>query len=171
MMAVALYFVAPGAIGSRLRDSVRTDYYSKFERVQMLRVGWSMIKQHPIAGVGAGQIEKQYTRYLAPHDPIPAYHGHLHNNLVQVAAESGLPVASAALLLCVILFVDIGRAFRAAATLENQFSSLAALLALSGFLVAGFFDYTYGHSLGLILLAFAVIPALLIRPDALNTFS
>ncbi|MBI4165881.1 MAG: O-antigen ligase family protein [Acidobacteria bacterium] len=162
--AVALYFLAPGAIGSRLRDSVRADYYSNFERVQMLRVGWSMIKQHPFAGVGAGQIEKQYHRYLAPHDPIPAYHGHLHNNLVQTAAESGLPVAAAAMLFCAILFMDIGKLVRTSLTQEDQFLSLAALLALCGFLLAGCFDYTYGHSLGLILLSFGVIPALSTKP-------
>jgi hypothetical protein len=28
-------------------------------------------------------------------------------------------------------------------------------------LAAGFFDYTYGHSLGLILIAFAVLPPLI----------
>ena len=170
-MAVGFYLLAPGAVRSRLRDSVRADYYPNLERVQMLRVGWNMIKQHPLVGVGAGRIQGIYRNYLAPSDPVPAYHGHLHNNLVQVAAESGVPTAVAALVFCVILLVEIGRSLKAAATLEGQFLSLAALLALSGFLLAGFFDYTYGHSLGLILLAFAVLPAMRvnIRHGAPNT--
>lgn len=171
VMALGFYLLAPGAIGSRLRDTFRADYYSNFERVQMLRVGWSMIKEHPIAGIGAGQVEKQYTKFLAADDPVPTYHGHLHNNLVQTAAEYGLPTAAAGLLFCVILLVNLGKRFRTAVTQYDQFLSLAALLAFSGFLVAGMFDYTYGHSLGLILLAFAVLPALLIRHDALNASS
>ena len=172
-MAVGFYLLAPGAVRSRLRDSVRGDYYPNLERVQMLRVGWNMIKQHPLAGVGAGRIQETYRSYLAPSDPVPAYHGHLHNNLVQVAAESGVPTAVAAVVFCVILLVDIGRSCKVAATEEGQFLSLAALLALSGFLLAGLFDYTYGHSLGLILLAFGVLPALLVnfRRGAPNTSS
>jgi hypothetical protein len=35
------------------------------------------------------------------------------------------------------------------------------LLALIGYVVAGLFEYTYGHSLGLILLSFAVLSPLL----------
>lgn len=159
-MAAALYFLAPGAVRSRLRDSMRPDYYSNFERIQMLRVGWEMIKDHPLTGVGPGRVQKLYPRYLAAGDPVPAYHGHLHNNLVEIATEFGLPVAAAALAFCGILLVGVGRGLSTAITREGQFISLAALLALSGFLLAGCFDYTYGHSLGLILLAFAVLPSL-----------
>jgi O-antigen ligase len=157
---IVFYFLAPGAIGSRLHDTFRADYYSNFERIQMLRVGWSMIQEHPLKGVGAGQVGNQYTRFLTAQDPIPAYRGHLHNNLVQIAAEHGLPAAGAGLLFCIVVFMSLKARFRTAATQEDRFLSLVSLLAFSGFLAAGVFDYTYGHSLALILLAFAVLPGL-----------
>jgi hypothetical protein len=43
---------------------------------------------------------------------------------------------------------------------ETRFLCRTAPLALLGFIVSGLFDYTYGHSLGLILLCFAVLSPL-----------
>lgn len=155
-----LFFVSPGAVRSRVMDSMRPDYYSNAERVQMLRVGWKMIRQNPLTGVGAGRIDELYTKYLSPSDPVPAYHGHLHNNLVQLAAEFGLPVTIAALFFVVVLFRDLRARCRLAIDREQQFLCRTSLLGLMGFAVAGLFDYTYGHSLGLILLFFVVLSPL-----------
>jgi O-antigen ligase len=126
----------------------------------MLRVGWKMIRQNPLTGVGAGRIDELYTKYLSPSDPVPAYHGHLHNNLVQLAAEFGLPVTIAALFFVVVLFRDLRARCRLAIDREQQFLCRTSLLGLMGFAVAGLFDYTYGHSLGLILLFFVVLSPL-----------
>jgi O-antigen ligase len=155
-----LFFVSPGAVRSRVIDSMRPDYYSNAERVQMLRVGWKMIGQHPFTGVGPGRIGELYTKYLSASDPVPAYYGHLHNNVVQLTAEFGLPVTIAALVFLVVLFHDLLALCRLAVDREQQFLCRTSLLALTGFTVAGFFDYTYGHSLGLILLCFAVLSPL-----------
>ena len=127
----------------------------------MLCVAWHMVRAHPLTGVGPGRVDKLYRSYLSPHDPVPAWHGHFHNNLAQIAAEFGIPVALAALLFAAVLFSDLVRACRAARTADEGFRTRAALLALVGYCFAGLFEYTYGHSLGLILLGFAVIPALI----------
>jgi len=55
--------------------------------VQMARVGWKMIREHPLTGVGPGRVEKLYPNYLEQGEPLPAYHGHLHNNAIQLAAN------------------------------------------------------------------------------------
>jgi len=156
---------APGVLRSRLRESLRPDYYSNAERLQMLGVGWKMVRDHPITGVGPGRVEGLYRQYLSPADPVPAYHGHLHNNLVQLAAEFGLPVVAAALTFLVALLKDLRKRWRAAADREAQFLCRASILALTGFIVAGMFEYTYGHSLGLILVSFAVLAPLVSVPD------
>ena len=127
----------------------------------MLHVGWRMVRDHPFVGVGPGRVESLYTSYLEPQDSVPAYHGHLHNNIAQTAAQFGIPVTLAAFLFVGVLFHDLLRARKAAANRDDRFVSQTALLALTGFVFAGFFEYTYGHSLALILLTFAVLPALL----------
>ncbi|HEX5483894.1 MAG TPA: O-antigen ligase family protein [Terriglobia bacterium] len=155
-----LYLAAPGSIRARIRGSLDPNFYSNQERIEMLRVGWRMIQEHPLTGVGPGRAGELYLQYLKPHAPVPRYHGHLHNNLAQIAATFGLPVAVAAILLVLALYRDLFVAFRAARVQEDKFCCLTSLLALTGFLIAGLFDYNYGHSLGLILLSFAILSPL-----------
>ena len=160
LLPLALYVLAPGAVRLRVADSIRPTYYSNSERVQMLHAGWRMVRDHPLVGVGPGRVDGLYTSYLAPQDPVPAYHGHLHNNIVQTAAQFGIPVTLAGLLFVGVLFVDLLRRHKGAVDSDDRFVARTALLALTGFVFAGFFEYTYGHSLALILLSFAVLPAL-----------
>jgi O-antigen ligase len=162
----ALFFLSPAAVRTRVTDSMHLDYYSNAERVQMLQVGWKMIQQHPLTGVGPGRVDELYPKYLSASDPLPAYHGHLHNNLVQLAAEFGLPATMAALLFVTVLFLDLRTRCRLATDRDQQFLCRTSILGLTGFLVAGLFDYTYGHSLGLIMLSFVVLSPLTQRLPA-----
>jgi O-antigen ligase len=154
---LGLYFLAPNPVRLRVNQSIRPDYYSNTERVQMLRVGWMMIKESPLTGVGPGRVEALYRSYLGAGDYVPAYHGHLHNNAIQLAAEFGIPVALAAMLTLGLLFFDLVKASRTAISREARFACRAGILGLLGFVLSGCFDYTFGHSLGLILLGFVVL--------------
>ena len=160
LLPFAIYVLAPTAVRLRAVKSIDPAYYSNSERLQMLRVGWQMVRDHPLTGVGPGRIDKLYTSYLASQDPIPAYHGHLHNNVAQIAAQFGIPVTLTAFLFVAVLFRDLLKARKTASTRDDGFLAQTAILALTGFVFAGVFEYTYGHSLALILLCFAVLPIL-----------
>ena len=159
-LPVALFLISPGPVRFRVTDALRPTYYSNAERLQMLRVGARMTIEHPLAGVGPGRVESLYRSYLPAGDPVPAYHGHLHNNVIQLAAQFGLPVVLAAGLCVGFLFHDLWAKYRSAYGRESEFLCRTSLLGLVGFLLAGMFDYTYGHSLGLILLSFVVLAPL-----------
>jgi O-antigen ligase len=159
-----LFSLAPGSVKSRVTESFQPDYYSNAERLQMLRVGWAMVVEHPLNGVGAGRVEKLYPRYLSAGKPTPAYHGHLHNNILQLAAQFGLPVVAAMAVFFAILIKELLQARRSAPDRETEFLSRASLAGVIGFLTAGLVEYTYGHSLGLILLSFAALSPLV--PEA-----
>ncbi len=152
-----LVLLAPSPVRSRVAVTMDPDYYSNAERVQMLRVGWTMIRQHPVAGVGPGRIDKLYTSYLSPGEAVPAYHGHLHNNVIQLAAQFGLPATCAAFLFVTMLFRELVRRCRFSSGRAEHFLCRTSILGLTGFLVAGMFDYTYGHSVALILLSFVIL--------------
>ncbi len=169
VLPLALYLIAPGAVRSRINESLKPEHYSNLERIQMWRVGWQIMREHPLIGLGPGRVNQVYRSYLAPGDPIPAWHGHLHNNLVQLAADFGLLVVAAAIFFLGALFRSLLRAWKSANETETRFSCRTALLALAGFLIAGMFDYTYGHSLALILLSFAVLSPLLPQSAATST--
>lgn len=157
---LTLYLISPSAVRVRVANSIDLTYYSNSERLQMLRVGWQMVRDHPLTGVGPGRVDKLYESYLSSGDYVPAYHGHLHNNFAQIAAQFGIPATLVLLLFVVVVFLDLAKARKAAATRDARFISQTALLAFTGFIFAGFFEYTYGHSLALMLLSFAVLPAL-----------
>ena len=166
LLPICLYALAPTAVRLRVKESFDLNYYSNSERLEMLRIGWKMVREHPFAGVGPGRVDHLYLQYLVPGDPVPAWHGHLHNNLAQVAAQFGIPVTLALLLFVGVLFHDLVKAYRAAQDRDQRFVAQTAILAVVGYVLAGFFEYTYGHSLGLILLCFAVLPALTPPPSA-----
>jgi len=161
---LTLYLISPGAVRVRVADSMNLNYYSNSERLQMLRVGWQMVREHPLTGVGPGRVDKLYESYLLAGDKIPAYHGHLHNNFAQVAAQFGIPATLVLLLFAGVVFYDLVKVRRAASTRDARFVSQTALLAFTGFVFAGLFEYTYGHSLALMILSFAVLPALMPSP-------
>ncbi|HEY2015509.1 MAG TPA: O-antigen ligase family protein [Bryobacteraceae bacterium] len=157
LLPVFVFLLVPGPIHQRMTESLLPDYYSNQERVEMWRVGWRMIREHPIAGIGPGLVEEQYTHYLRPGEPVPAYHGHLHSNPMQLAAQFGLVVLGASILFLAVLVRDLLRSWRGAQTRDEQVLCRSGLLGVAGFLMVGLMDYTYGHSLGLILLSFVVI--------------
>jgi O-antigen ligase len=161
LLPLLAFFAAPGPMRARMRDSLRPEYFSNAERVQMWAVGWRMIRDKPLAGVGAGRVAQLYTAYLPPGAPVPAYHGHLHDNAVQLAAEFGLPVLCAALLCLMALLRDLAKAYSHARRRDDRFLCRAALLGTAGFLITGLTDYTYGHSLGLIALSFVALAPLI----------
>ncbi len=165
LLPAAVFLLVPGPVHDRLEQSSLPDYYSNAERVQMLRVGWRMIHENPVFGVGPGRVEELYQRYLLPGEALPAYHGHLHNNAVQLGAEFGCFVLAGAALFLLVLVRELARCYSAVRTLDERLLSRCGLAGLAGFLIIGLMDYTYGHSLGLILLSFAVIsPLLPLRP-------
>lgn len=161
LLPAMLFVLAP--VRFRVTTAMEPSYYSNAERFQMLEVGARMIRDKPLTGVGPGRVEALYRNYLSPKEPVPAYHGHLHNNLFQLAAEFGLPVACVAALFAGVLFRQLREKWKSVTDVQSQFLCRTSLLGLTGFLVAGAFDYTYGHSLGLILLSYVVITPLVLK--------
>jgi hypothetical protein len=74
-----------------------------------------------------------------------------------------LPALAAALAFTAMIVRELRRRCRIAIDRDQMFLCRTALLGLFGFVVAGMFDYTYGHSLGLILLGFVLLSPL--TPD------
>ena len=64
VLPVVAFLLAPAPVRSRVINSSHPDYYSNAERIQMWRVGWKMIREHPVFGVGPGRVEDLYTSYL-----------------------------------------------------------------------------------------------------------
>jgi len=125
---------------------------SRAHRAALRRVGWEMIRAHPIVGVGPEQVGPQFMQYYPadlPHPfPIGWYKEHLHNIYIHYAAERGLPALG-------ILLWFLGRAlFDFWTTLHHLPRESAARWVLHGaiaviiaVMISGWTELTLGHSL------------------------
>lgn len=147
--------LASGLIYHRLSMSFGEKFAPDYSRLEMLSTGFRMIRDHPLFGVGPERIHTDFPRYYRGNDLQNFYYGHLHNNVVQLAAERGLLCLAAFLWFLFELYADLATMLRTA-TEDTRWTILAALASLTGFVVAGFFEYNFGDSEVLLLLLFIV---------------
>jgi O-antigen ligase len=153
VLAGVLVLVNPYRIGERMISIVRPhsgDTDSNEHRVVLRRIGWEMIKAHPLLGVGPEQVGPQHEQYI-PADvarPLPTgYYDHLHNIYYHFAAERGLPALAALLWLFGRALYDFGRAVRRlGAQSEARWVLHGAIAVIIAFMLGGFFEVNFGDS-------------------------
>jgi len=141
VLALALWLVFPRSVLDRVVSIFDLRQAANYDRVCMAISGVEMIRDHPITGVGLDMVGRLYPLYRrddAPRWTVP----HLHNNILQIAAERGLP-ALAAYLWLVGAFLTV--TWRGLPRLSGRrraavAASLASVLAIS---VAGLFEYNF----------------------------
>jgi len=129
-----------GTIGDRSDESTR-------DRLIMLRVGLQIARDHPLTGVGPGQVKHVYPAYVGP-DVIRRRTSHLHDTPLQILVERGLP----GLVLWAWIFAAFFR--RAAHTLgrlppeaaKDRALVLGSIMAIGAFLVGGLTEYNFGDT-------------------------
>jgi O-antigen ligase len=124
-------------------------------RLAMAITGFHMIQDHPVFGVGPERIHTEFPLYYHGNDLANFYYGHLHNNIVQIAAERGLLCLAAFLWFIFEIYADLGRMLKTADD-HTRWTILSAIAAVTGFLIAGFFEYNFGDSEVLLLLLFII---------------
>ncbi len=136
---------------------------SSVDRYYMWQAGFDMIRDKPVFGQGPGRILEAYPAYRWPEAPN-ALTPHMHNNVVQIAAERGVPGLLWWIWLVAVLLADAWRAFRR----SGEWGGAAALALLVAILGAGMFEYNFGDSEVLMfVLVIAALPYALARPAAL----
>jgi putative inorganic carbon (HCO3(-)) transporter len=161
--AGVLLLLSPAGIRSRLTladESSRDRYY-------MWQAGIDMVLARPVFGQGPGMIKASYPRYRWPEAPNPQQ-PHLHSNLVQIAAERGIPGLVFFLWWVAAAFLAALRETRrAAAERGPAWGAAGAFAALVAVFVAGLFEYNLGDSEVLILmLLLTAVPFALERARA-----
>lgn len=146
VLATGEHFV-PERLWQRITPETLMEGRNAQARFDMWRAGLGMIADHPWTGVGdvsLGELSEPY--YSREPERL---HGHMHNNLVQVAVIWGLP----GLVLFLGLFVALLRApwsrWRAAQRAGSSWAagwSLGAIGAVVAFFVAGFTEWYFGDA-------------------------
>ena len=147
LIAIVVVALSPQPVQQRVLSYVDLEDITLQERLYMWSSGWSIIREYPLLGVGPENLEQVYATFKHPDDPRLRF-THLHNNLVQTAAERGSIALVAWLLIWIAYFWAAARIF---ATLRGRDGPERALLlgsvaAIVAFLVAGIFECNYRDS-------------------------
>jgi O-antigen ligase len=141
VVALALWFVFPRPVLERVISIFDLRQAANYDRVCMTISGLQMIRDFPLTGVGLDMVDRLYPLYRrddAPRWRVP----HLHNNLVQIAAERGLPALAAYLWLIGAFFTVTWRGLPRLSG-EGRAAVGASLTAVLAITVAGLFEYNF----------------------------
>ena len=142
---IALFVVImPLAVRDRLMSATNSRDVTMNDRVAMWKAGAAMIRERPLFGVGPGRVKALYPVYRVSGwvEPRP---GHLHNNVVMIAAETGIPSLLAYLWFVGAFFAAALRQVRGLARGESlRGVTLGAIGAMVSIFAAGMFEYNFG---------------------------
>ena len=146
-LAVVLALSVPSPLRTKLLSVFDPTSPSASERFYFWDAGLRMVKDAPLLGLGPGSVRLYYPDYKHPDERRPRT-GHLHNNLVQIAAERGLLGLAAWLWIWVAFLIRSVRIYGQLPRSRADDRALVAgsVAAVIGFLVAGLFEYNFGDS-------------------------
>ena len=142
-LSLAVWIAAPVAVRDRARSTFDPADETVRDRLAMWKAGRLMVRDHPLFGVGPGRVKEVYPEYRQG-GYVDPHVGHLHNNVVMAAAETGLP--SAVFYLWFVGAVLVGGVRRARAPGDDPVTPFAcgAVAASAALLAAGMFEYNFG---------------------------
>jgi O-antigen ligase len=148
VVAGLFFLAAPASLTARFASMFDMTDPTVRDRVAMLRAGESMVREHPLVGVGPEMVERLYERHRPP-DAVEQVNPHLHNVPVQIAAERGLPALAAWIWFFVSATAGLAAIFR---TGRHRVLAAAGLAAMAALATAGLLEYNFGDSEFLMLL-------------------
>ncbi|HEV8616454.1 MAG TPA: O-antigen ligase family protein [Methylomirabilota bacterium] len=156
---VALALVVPG-VRDRLRSLGTVHDDTTRDRLAMLDAGLRLVRDHPLTGVGPGQVKKVYPAVAGP-EALRRSTSHLHDTPLQIAVERGLPGLAAWLTVFVAFFARALAILRALPPERGDDRALVAgcIAAVATFLVGGLFEHNFGDTeVLLVALALMALP-------------
>jgi O-antigen ligase len=145
VLIAVVFFASPAAVKRRVLSIFTLQGYSNRMRVEYLRAGAGIIRDYPLLGTGPDTVDMVFQSPKYGLSDEAKRNVHLHNTIVQIAAERGLPAAAAWLVFIVWVGVSLVKVVRAR---DPDRLPLAAggLAALTVLVVAGLFEYNFGDS-------------------------
>jgi O-antigen ligase len=150
LMAVVAFLIVPSPIQARFRDVLNPQQTTARERLYVWHSGLQLIRSSPWTGVGLRNVPRSTLEYRDPQNPgVSNRHlTHLHNNLLQIAAERGLIGLVCWLALWVAYFRQAWLCYRSLPPQDREGKALVvgSLASVTSFQIAGMFDYDFGDA-------------------------
>ncbi len=142
---LAVFLLAPPDIRQRIRSIGDLSDRTNVDRIAMARAGMRIVSDYPLFGLGPDMVKPYYPLYRDPDAPrwsVP----HLHNNLFQIAAASGVFAAGAYLAWIGLFLARAIVRLRRESRPDHRPLWAGALLAGTALCVAGLFEYNFGDT-------------------------
>jgi len=163
VVGALMFALAPDTVANRMLSTFDMQDATNRDRVAMTKAGLAIIADDPLTGAGPNMIPTVYPKYRTP-DAVRMNTPHLHNNLVQIAAERGLPALVAWLWFVGALVLHLARMLRTG----PRVLPATAIACVGAMLTAGLFEYNFGDSEFLMLfLTLVALPGAERQPDSL----
>ncbi len=162
VVVLVAYIISPATIKRRFHAGFDPADPNTRNRIELFETASRLVRANPWLGVGPKNVAREALEYRGT-DEFPDWmYQHMHNNLLQIAAERGITGLLLWLWLMGRLAWDALRVFRSAKRADTGGSeandalvvSTAALGAWTALLVAGMFEYNFGDSEVLVLFLF-----------------
>jgi O-antigen ligase len=128
--------------------TISLDNETTRDRLAMLKGGLRMIRDHPLVGVGPGQVKHAYPETYAPAEALRRSTSHLHDTPLQIAAERGVVGLALWLWIYAAWFRAAARTWRTIppAAAADRALTVGTILAIAAFLIGGLFEYNFGDT-------------------------
>ena len=145
-LAVGLfYLIVPKSIKRVALSTFSLNYPSNVERIEFIKAGIKIIKDYPIFGTGPDTVDMVFQNPKYGLSDRSKRNVHLHNNILQTAAERGIPTLLAWLTFMVWTFISLLKLLKNKDPTLYPFT-VAGLAALLGLATAGLFEYNFADS-------------------------
>jgi len=140
-----VYLLAPAEIRGRILSITDLSDRTNRDRLAMAHAAGRMVRDYPVFGLGPEMVSLYYPLYRdadAPRWRVP----HLHDNVLQIAAMSGVFAAAAYLAIVALVLARTIVLLRRERRPDRAALWAGALLAVVAITVAGLFEYNFGDT-------------------------
>ncbi|NQT81261.1 MAG: O-antigen ligase family protein [Candidatus Aminicenantes bacterium] len=139
------YFASPQPIKNRALSSFNPKHPLNTQRIEYMRVGIKIIKEFPLFGTGPDTVDMVFKDPKYKLSEEARRNVHLHNNILQIGAERGIPALLAWLTFMIWIFISLLKLLKNKNPTLYPFT-VAGLAALIGLAIAGLFEYNFADS-------------------------
>ena len=141
---VLFVLLLPAPYRERVESIWDPTYFTNIHRLELLRGGVKIVRDHPVIGVGTMDLADLYRRYMPPGAVV--VFGHMHNIFLQVAVQSGFLGLAAFCWLLFSFFRLMIRNLKLDLPPPERAWVVGSIGALAGFIVNGLFEWNFGDA-------------------------
>jgi putative inorganic carbon (HCO3(-)) transporter len=147
LLLVAAAVLSVPAVFQRVLSFVDVTDPTARERVAMIYTGVALLREHPIVGIGPGQVKRLYPQY-APAYAVRKNTSHVHNTPLQIAVERGLVGMALWLWVFGAFFARVLAIWQRlpAEAVHDRALVAGCAAAIVAFMIGGLFEYNFGDT-------------------------